>query len=223
MTFLEIACFNAESALIANQAGADRIELCENPEVGGTTPDLNSLRNIREQIAIPVFVMIRPRGGDFVYTDAEFQRIRASIEQFRGIADGVVFGILDAYGKVDIRRTTELVHFAHPLPCTFHRAFDQTTDPYQALEDVVRCGISTILTSGGASSAIERIDTLAKLVEAGRGRIQIMPGGGVRSTNIERLKRSTQASFFHSSALVDNKQVASLTEILRLRTSCEAV
>jgi copper homeostasis protein len=220
MAFLEIACFNAESALIANKAGADRIEFCQTPEVGGTTPAYKTLLSIKEQMAIPVFVMIRPRGGDFVYTDTEVQQMRASIEQFKEIADGLVFGILDASSAVDIRRTRELVHLAHPLPCTFHRAFDQTLDPYKALEDIKRCGISTILTSGVASSAVEGRDTLAKLVETAGGRIAIMPGGGVRSTNIERLRRSTKASFYHSSALVDDESVPSSTEIGRLRTSC---
>jgi copper homeostasis protein len=220
MAFLEIACFNAESALIANEAGADRIEFCESPEVGGTTPDFRTLRDIKVQIAIPVFVMIRPRGGDFVYTQREFQQMGASIEEFKEIADGFVFGILDTNRKVDIQRAKELAYLARPLPCTFHRAFDETADLYNALEDVVRCGMSTILTSGGASSALEGRDTLAKLVETARGRIAIMPGGGVRSTNIEVLRRLTQAGFYHSSALVDNGRVASLTEICRLRTSC---
>lgn len=220
MALLEIACFNSESALIASNSGADRIELCAGPEVGGTTPDLNSLVNIKDQIAVPVFVMVRPRGGDFIYTDTEFQEMRASIEQFKEVANGFVFGILHTNGGIDIRRTRDLVHLAYPLPCTFHRAFDQTKDPFKALEDIVSCGITTILTSGGASSAIDGRDTLVRLVKRARGRIAIMPGGGVRSTNIEELRESTQASLFHSSALVDNGRIASATEIRRLKAGC---
>jgi len=220
MAFLEIACFNAKSAIIANEAGADRIEFCDGPEVGGTTPNFETLRSIRDQIAIPVFVMIRPRGGDFVYTDTEVQQMKTSIEQFKDIADGFVFGVLGANAKVYIQRTKELVSVAHPLPCTFHRAFDQTIDPYDALEDVLQFGMIAILTSGGEPSAMDGCETLAKLVQTAQGRIAIMPGGGVRSANIEGLRRLTQASFYHSSALVDNGGVASSTEILRLKTSC---
>ena len=220
MAFLEIACFNADSALVASKAGADRIEFCASPEVGGTTPDLEVLRNIRDQIAIPVFVMIRPRGGGFDYTDAEFQQMRDSVAYFKGIANGFVFGLLDANSRVDVPRTTELVTLARPLPCTFHRAFDSAMDLYQALEAAILCGISAVLTSGGAPSAIEGRDVLAELVQMARGRIDVMPGGGVRSTNIDDLVTSTHASFYHSSALVDDEKIASFTEILRLKTSC---
>jgi copper homeostasis protein len=220
MALLEIACFNCESALIASNSGADRIELCAGPEFGGTTPNFNSLVNIKDQIAVPVFVMIRPRGGDFIYTDTEFQEMRANIEQFKEVASGFAFGVLDANSRIDIRRTRELVRLAYPLPCTFHRAFDQTIDPFKALEDIVSCGITTILTSGGASSAIDGRDTLFKLVKRAQERIAIMPGGGVRSTNIEELRESTQASLFHSSALVDNGCIASVTEIRRLKVAC---
>jgi copper homeostasis protein len=155
MVLLEIACFNSESALIASNSGADRIELCAGSECGGTTPNFNSLVNIKDRIAVPVFVMIRPRGGDFVYTDTEFQETRASIEQFKEVASGFALGVLDANSRINIRRTRELVHLAYPLPCTFHHAFDQAVGPFKALEDIVSCGIATILTSGGAPSAID--------------------------------------------------------------------
>lgn len=210
MAFLEVACFNAESALIANKAGADRVELCASPEVGGTTPDYSTLREIRDQISVPIHVMIRPRGGNFVSTNTEIEQMKASIEQFRHIADGFAFGVLDANQKVDILRTKEPVHLAHLLPCTFHRAFDEMTDLCGALEDVVRCGINTILTAGGRSAATAGCHNPATLVKTARGRIKIMPGGGVRSTNIDELQRSTRATFFHSSA-----------EIVRLKVSCQ--
>ena len=175
---------------------------------------------MKDQITIPVFVMIRPRGGDFAYTDAEFQQMRDSVSHFKHTADGFVFSVLDTDGKVDIQRTTELVALADPLPCTFHRAFDQTVDLYEAVEDVTLCGISTIPTSGGAQSAIEGRRALAKLVQTTRGRIAIMVGGGVRSTNIEDLRISAQARFYHSSALMDNEKISSSTEIHQLKICC---
>jgi copper homeostasis protein len=217
MAFLEIACFDSDSALVASSAGADRIELCEDAEVGGTTPSVTSLSGIRDRITIPIFVMIRPRGGDFVYSEDEFQQMKASITQLKPIADGFVFGILDRDSKVDMRRTSELVALAHPLQCTFHRAFDQTVDLFQALDDIVNCGLQSILTSGGKSTAIQGCDMLARLVDKAQGTIVIMPGGGVRSANVEELRRRTKAISYHSSALIGNEQVSSVVEILRLK------
>ena len=218
MTFtLEIACFNPESALVASRAGADRIELCQSPEVGGTTPDFNALILIRDRVTIPIFIMIRPRGEDFVYSDAEFQQMKDSIQQYKALADGFVFGLLNVNKKVDVDRTSELVHLASPKPCTFHRAFDETSNLLEALEATIRCGISTVLTSGGQSTAIHGSGILAQLVENAQGRIEIMPGGGVRSTNLEDLRRRTKAKFFHSSALTGDGIVASFAEIQRLQ------
>lgn len=217
MPFLEVACFNAESALVASDAGADRIELCDSPEVGGTTPDIALLSAIRDRIAIPIFVMIRPRGGDFVYSEDEFQQMKVSILQFERMANGFVFGILDNDHKVDIRRTTELVKLAHPLPCTFHRAFDDTPDLFEGLGDIVKCGSRAILTSGGAPTAVGGCGALAQLVEKANGKIVILAGGGVRSGNITEIKSKTNATFFHSSALMENERVASFVEIQQLQ------
>ncbi|OAG42712.1 hypothetical protein AYO21_02995 [Fonsecaea monophora] len=217
MALLEIACFNPDSAVIADEAGADRIELCDNADVGGTTPPSSWLVTLRDKVRIPIYVMVRPRGGDFVYSPEEFQEMKVAIGNLKPFADGFVFGILKHDRTVDVARTAELVKLAAPLPCTFHRAFDETTDLFQALEDVVGCNIRTILTSGGISSAIENCDVLAQLVKQADGRVIVMPGGGVRSTNIEQLKLKTDALIFHSSALIAAQYIGNVAEIRQMK------
>lgn len=216
MTLLEIACFNPESALVASESGADRIELCADADLGGTTPRPAWLTEIRSAIQIPIHIMIRPRGGDFVYSAQEFKEMKDATIEFKPMADGFVFGILVENGTVDKSRTSELVELAYPLPCTFHRAFDETPDLFQALEDGIQCGVKTILTSGGGSAAIQRRGVLAQLVEKAGTRVVLMPGGGVRSTNIEDLQSSTGAPAYHSSALFGPEKVASSVEIGRM-------
>ncbi|EXJ60592.1 hypothetical protein A1O7_04745 [Cladophialophora yegresii CBS 114405] len=219
MKLLEVACFNVQSAIVASEAGADRIELCDNADLGGTTPPLKWLAEIHGIVKIPINVMIRPRGGGFVYTDAEFQSMKDAINAFisTGMVSGYVFGVLKHDRTVDVERTVELVRLADPLPCTFHRAFDETTDLEQALEDVLGCAIHSILTSGGASKAVDARETLARLVKKAAGRVVIMPGGGVRSTNIGALKESTNASAYHSSALLGSDTVANAMEIEQMK------
>lgn len=219
MRFLEIACFNKESALAAATAGADRIELCDSAQVGGLTPSYSTVRKVRSKTSIPIYTMVRPSALNFVYDDIDFEEMKEDIAQFRheGVVDGFVFGILDAAGRVDVARTTELVALARPLPCTFHRAFDQTPDLVQALEDVVACGMASVLTSGGKGSAAEGAEVLEQLVKCARGRIVIMPGGGVRSSNIDSLVKTTGAEWFHSSALLGDESVASQEEIRALK------
>jgi copper homeostasis protein len=226
MAFLEIACFNAESALIAQDAGADRIELCADAHLGGTTPSRDTFVALRPQITrIPIFIMIRPRGGsDFVYTDAEFQRMKEEISAFKQtgrVIDGFVFGILDGKSRVDKERNHELVELAKPAPCTFHRAFDEINAQQmeQALEDIVECGFKSILTSGGEVNALTGASRLADLVKAAGQRIAIIVGGGVRSSNVQELQERTGAEFFHSSAITDGGEVASLEEVRSLRAS----
>lgn len=214
---LEIASFNLQSALIAQKAGADRIELCDNPNVGGTTPDYATFCSLRDQFTIPIFIMIRPRGGDFVYSDAEFEQMKIDISRFKALANGFVFGSLRADNRVDTTRTKELVHLARPLPCTFHRAFDETHDQYEALEDIIGCGCTNILTSGGATNALAGSSTLQQLILRAKQRICIIPGGGVRSSNLERLKQETSATTFHSSAILNDVSVASANEIQQLK------
>lgn len=214
---LEIACFNLESALIAQQGGADRIELCDNFSCGGITPNFGTFETARKLISLDLFVMIRPRGGNFIYSNAEFEQMKEDIVHFKMMnANGFVFGILKDDGSVNNDQNKELVGLAAPLPCSFHRAFDVCKDLAKNLEDVIECGFKTILTSGQTKSAIEGVNQLEELVKKSKDRIMIMPGGGVRSSNIELLKEKVQTSFYHSSAIVKN-DVADLQEVKLLK------
>lgn len=220
MNKLEIACFNLESAVIAQQNGADRVELCEGIEVGGTTPNFEVTTKVRQLIDIDLNVMIRPRNGDFVYSDTEFEQMKLEISEFKKLnIYGFVFGILDENNNVDVKRNTELVNLAKPFPCTFHRAFDEVADYEQALEDVISCGFSTILTSGTHSNVMDGIYVLRKLVHQAQNRITIMPGGGLRSTNINHIQEVTKATFYHSSAVIDGSQIANPEEIFKLKSN----
>ena len=214
MNKLEIACFNLRSALIAQVNGADRVELCANMNEGGTTPDFKITEKTRKELSIDLNVMIRPRGGDFVYTDLEFEQMKDEIIAFKKLnVDGFVFGILNKDGNVNKEQNSELVALANPIPCTFHRAFDVVNNVYQSLETVIECGFTTILTSGQEKNVVEGIDVLAELVVKANGRITIMPGGGLRSSNISLLKEKTKASFYHSSAIIDPGETANGDEV----------
>jgi copper homeostasis protein len=198
---LEVIAFTIEACIIAQDNGADRIELCANPGEGGTTPSYGMIRAAKEQCSIPVFCMIRPRGGDFLYTDDEFQIMKDDIIQCRDHGcDGVVLGLLNADGTVDAKRTRELVQLAYPMEVTFHRAFDRVKDPFKALEDVIDSGCTRILTSGLKPTAAEGISLIRELVERSDNRIVIMPGSGIRSGNIEGLMELSGATEYHTSA-----------------------
>lgn len=215
---LEIACFTMESALIAQQNGADRVELCFDMNVGGITPSLETVKAVRAVVSIDLYVMVRPRGGDFVYSDEEFERMKIQMEQFKKLkVDGFVFGILKEDGGVNLQQNKELVILVHPLPCTFHRAFDVVKNVFQSLESVIECGFKTILTSGQEKNVVEGIGILSELVEKANNRISIMPGGGLRSTNIKLLKEKTKAIFYHSSAIVDSSEIANAEEVKALK------
>jgi copper homeostasis protein len=198
---LEIACFNYESALLATKYGADRIELCDNEHEGGTTPSYGTLQSAKANISIPIFAMIRPRGGDFIYSDDEFNIMKSDITLCKQMGfEGVVFGLLKADGSIDVERTNILVEHAYPLDVTFHRAFDRTKDPFKALEQIIQCGCTRILTSGQHPSATEGASIIKALITAAYDRIIIMPGSGVRSHTIQALSKETRAIEFHSSA-----------------------
>lgn len=217
---LEIACFNLESAIIAQQYGADRIELCADMREGGTTPDFEIALKIRYALSVKMNVMIRPRGGDFVYSEAEFEQMKSEIQQFKKMkVDGFVFGILNHDNNVDDLRNKELVSLASPLPCTFHRAFDVVSNVFEALETVIDCGFETLLTSGQGKNVIEGIEVLRGLVTKADERIVIMPGGGLRSSNIALLDQKINASFYHSSAITDFSEIADGNEIERIKFS----
>jgi copper homeostasis protein len=208
MPLLEIACFNAQSAVIAQEAGADRVELCEEQELGGTTPLLSTFRSLRDVLSIPIYVMIRPHGRGFKYSDEDYRVMEGDIEIFRREgAQGFVFGILDEQGNVDKERCRSLVQGAEGLPCTFHRAFDEISESemMEQLEVLVECKFRAVLTSGGKNNAVQGKNMLKRLVAAANGRIDVTVGGGVRSSNLEILKRETSAHAFHSSAIVGNR------------------
>jgi copper homeostasis protein len=196
---LEISVEALEAAVAAERGGADRIELCSDLSTGGLTPETALLRKLRQQIQIPIFVMIRARAGDFVYSSDEFAQMRESIAEARDAgASGLVLGILKPDHTVDIDRTRELVELAQPLPVTFHRAFDECAELSQALEDVMRSGASRILTSGGATTALEGASNIAMLVAAAGERVTIIPGAGIHAANILQLAKTTRAQEFHS-------------------------
>jgi copper homeostasis protein len=219
---LEIACFNLESALIAQANGADRVEFCAGIEVGGTTPNFEDIRQAREKLTIDLYVMIRPRGGNFVYTDKEFKLMQSDILSLKKLkVSGFVFGILKDDNNINLEQNKALVDLAKPFPCTFHRAFDEVATPFQALEQLIDCGFKTILTSGQAQNVIEGMSRLTELVSKANNRITIMPGGGLRSTNLEVIQQNIQAVFYHSSAITDGSQLANATEILALKAKLQ--
>jgi copper homeostasis protein len=196
---LEISVETVEAALAAQRGGADRIELCGNLSIGGVTPSIEVMQTVREQLHIPIFAIIRPRGGDFVYSEAEFAEMKRSIAEAKQAGmDGVVLGTLTKDRLVEIERTRELVAIARPLPATFHRAFDDCVNLREAFEDVVQTGASRILTSGGAKSALEGAAVLAELVAAAGNRITIVPGAGISASNIAMVAKETGAIELHS-------------------------
>lgn len=181
---IEMCAYSLRSCLTAQVAGARRIELCGGQAEGGTTPSTGLIRLARQHLTVPLYVMIRPRGGDFLYADTELSVMAADIETAKNMrADGIVLGLLRADGTVDEDRTSRLIELAHPLPVTFHRAFDMTRDPLKALEAVIRTGAVRILTSGQQPTAEAGLPVLRQLVQQAAGRIEIMAGAGVSPTN----------------------------------------
>jgi copper homeostasis protein len=198
---LEVAANSLASALAAQAGGADRIELCTGLELGGLTPSAAQIAQVRERLSIPVYVLIRPRAGDFLYGDDELETMQRDIETCLSLGcDGVVFGVLDADGKVDVARCRPLLAAAGGMGVTFHRAFDMARDLSQSLEDVVALGAERVLTSGGAASALVGVETIRGLIDQAAGRIVVMPGAGIQSSNVAGLAQATQALEFHASA-----------------------
>jgi copper homeostasis protein len=198
---LEVAVFSIEAAIAAIQAGADRIEFCENPNEGGTTPSYGSLKTLIALSQKPIFPIIRPRGGDFLYTDAEFDCIKTDLLMVKELGyPGAVIGMLNADGSIDVARTKALVALAAPMEITFHRAFDRCNDPMQGLEDIIQTGCKRILTSGQMPNVGDAISLVKQLVQKADGRIIILPGSGVRSNNCKEIIEQTGAIEIHSSA-----------------------
>jgi copper homeostasis protein len=201
MVILEACIDSVESALAAQEGGADRVELCANLMEGGTTPSAGSIRLTRARVDIDVNVMIRPRGGDFCYSAAELEVMRADVD-LAGEAgvNGVVFGLLTEDGQVDRVHTAELIEYARPLSVTFHRAFDMTRDPIEALEALIELGVDRILTSGQENSVLEGLDLISELVDRAGDRIIIMPGCGITERNLKKIVSASNAREFHVAA-----------------------
>jgi copper homeostasis protein len=217
LTLVEAAVETLESSLAAERAGADRIELCDNLGDGGTTPDGELVAAIVDRIRLPVFVLIRPRAGDFVYSESEFAVMIRDIVLTRtmGIA-GIVTGALDASGRVDVKRTRSLVKAAGGLPVTFHRAIDSAADLPAALDDAIEAGVSRVLTSGGAPTAREGVDVIAALVLQAQERVSVIAGGGIREHNVREVIARTGAQEVHGQ-LIDESQMRGLVDAVRGR------
>jgi copper homeostasis protein len=198
---LETIAFNIESCAKAQTAGAKRIELCDNPGEGGTTPSYGFIKAARQKLHIQLYPIIRPRGGDFFYTNDEFEIIKTDIKICKDLdCDGVVIGMLNNDATIDKVRCSQLVNLAYPMSVTFHRAFDRVLNMEQAIEDIIEIGCERILTSGLFPTAMEGIENLNKLISFANERIIIMPGSGVRASNIAEIALLTNAVEFHSSA-----------------------
>jgi copper homeostasis protein len=198
---IEICLESLADVLAAEAGGADRVELCADLVEGGITPSLGTIRLAKARARIPVMVMIRPRGGDFLYTQTEFDVMLADIEACKQAgADGVVFGVLTANGVVDRERTARLVAAAKPMQVTFHRAFDMTRDAGESLETLIALGVDRVLTSGREASVPEGIATLRALVQQAGERILVMPGAGINERNIAEVARTTRAKELHFAA-----------------------
>jgi len=193
------ACVNsAISAIEAQKGGADRVELCENMAEGGCTPSAGTIKLARKYLHIGLFVMIRPRGADFLYSDNEAEIMQWDVKMAKELkADGVVFGILNPNGTIDKARMKYLEDLARPMGVTCHRAFDMTRDPFEALEDLVSIGVDRVLTSGQSDSALQGAPLIRQLIEKSRGRIVIMPGHGIKEHNLEEVIRATGAGEYH--------------------------
>jgi copper homeostasis protein len=195
---LEICLESVDSVIASDRGGAQRVELCADLLEGGTTPSAGTIRAARENAKIAINVMIRPRGGDFLYTDAEFASMQHDIRIAKELgADGIVLGLLRPDGTVDVERTRQLVELAKPLPVTFHRAIDVSRDLLQALEDVISTGAARVLTSGGRPSIVDGAAMVARMIEAAKNRIVVMPGCGIRPDNVLSILETTGAHEVH--------------------------
>jgi copper homeostasis protein len=195
---LEICIDSVASAIAAEQGGAARVELCQNLFEGGTTPSVGTVYQTLERVGIKVNAIIRPRGGDFLYSDDEFAVMQHDIITLKEMGiNGVVIGMLNADGTIDVERSSRLIELARPLEVTYHRAFDVTADPFRSLDDIIGLSAERLLTSGQEPSVLEGVELIAELVRRAGDDIIIMPGAGITEKNLPRIMRETGAKEFH--------------------------
>lgn len=215
---LEIACFNLESAIIAQEMGADRIELCSNYTEGGLTPSFQTIKDVKSKLLIPVHVMIRPRSGSFEYTGNEIETIKQSIrfcnEQN---VNGIVFGCLTNHDLIDVKLCIEIISIAKSMSLNFHRAIDECKDFEAAFKTLIDLGFHRVLTSGGKSNAIDGKENIKKIQHKFGNHIKIMPGGGIRSENLNDICSYTKCSEFHSAAILNNYEICDSKEIKKMK------
>jgi copper homeostasis protein len=201
---VEICVDSVESAVAAQAGGADRVELCDNLMEGGTTPSFGAIEVARKLLSIKLHVIIRPRGGDFLYSDTEFEIMKHDIEAAKNLGvDGVVIGLLDRDGNIDVPRTAELVALSRPMTVTFHRAFDVCQDPIKAIDELAEIGVDRILTSGQEASAVEGIDMIAKCAQTAGDQITVMACGNLNERNINKVVAATGVNEVHFTAFGD--------------------
>lgn len=215
MTLIEACVESVDEALAAEQGGAHRLELCDRLDVGGTTPSLELLDEVKRRVRIPVSVMIRPRGGVFVYTPGEVEQMRGDIGVARAHgADMLVIGVLDERGLVHAPVVRDLVERAGSTPVTFHRAFDEISDQASALETLIDAGVSRVLTGGGPHAAIDGANRLAQLAQQSAGRITIMAGGSVRAHNVRAIVDRSGVTEVHARCERDPKRISDIVAAL---------
>ncbi len=203
-TIIKEACVESfREAAMAEKAGANRIELCENLAVGGTTPSFGTIKVCIEKLLIPSFVMIRPRGGNFIYSTEEISIMKSDIDLCKQLGvQSVVFGLLNTDGKIDTKNTLDLVKYSFPMQVTFHKAFDELTDPIEGLETLIQLGVDRILTSGTKSTAEEGNEILNHLIAKANGRIIIVAAGKVTQENLSALSMTIHTNEFHGEKIV---------------------
>jgi copper homeostasis protein len=215
---LEIACFNLESAIKAQVAGADRIELCEDYKAGGITPNQNFITEARQLIQIPIHVIIRPRGGNFIYNETELHEMQKSILFCKANKiDGVVFGVLTSNNEIDEKACKELIALARPMKLTFHRAFDDVNDPKAEIKKLIELGFERLLSSGGELNASTGAYKLQELQSEFGNKIKIMPGGGIRKSNLRDVINISGCSEYHTAALTHGQEVLDEMEVKAIK------
>ena len=200
---IEVCAESYEYAVNAEEAGADRIELCKDLHIDGLTPDYDTAKKTINKLNIPVFILIRPREGDFNYSNEEYELMKADIVKFKEMGcKGIVSGVLKSDNTIDLIRTKELIELSKPIDFTFHRAFDKIINPFNGMEQLINIGANRILTSGQKETAVEGIELIKKLNESAKGRIKIMPGSGIKQNNLNMFY-NININEIHGSSILD--------------------